>query len=195
MQFGVFYQNSHSNVVENPFDQLDIRSRSQTYGLLLKNVFYQTTQQTFSMQISFEHRRSKTFLLDQGFKFSPGVPDQGNDTGESKISVLRFSQDWLSRSQTQVIAFRSTFNIGIDLLDATINSSGTDAEFFSWLGQFQWINRFAFLDSQVIFRSDLQLSKDALLPLEKFSVGGLRSIRGYRENQFVRDNGAAVSLE
>ncbi len=195
IQLGAFYQNSQSNVVENPFEQLDIRSRSVTYGIFLKKAFYQTIQQRFSMQLSFEHRRSKTFLLGQAFSFSPGVPELGNDTGESRISVIRFSQNWLDRSQTQVLAFRSTFSFGLDAFDATINSLGVDSHFFSWLGQFQWIRRLPFLDSQAIFRSDVQLSNDPLLPLEKFSVGGQYSVRGYRENQFVRDNGAAVSLE
>ena len=35
----------------------------------------------------------------------------------------------------------------------------------------------------------------SLLPLEKFAVGGMYSVRGYRENQFVRDNGIASSIE
>jgi hemolysin activation/secretion protein len=39
------------------------------------------------------------------------------------------------------------------------------------------------------------LASEALLPLEKFSIGGRYSVRGYRENSYVRDNGANVSLE
>jgi hemolysin activation/secretion protein len=42
---------------------------------------------------------------------------------------------------------------------------------------------------------DGQLAADSLLPLEKFSVGGMNSVRGYRENQLVRDNGLSASLE
>ena len=86
-QLRFYYQNSRSSVVEKPFDELDIRSRSETYGVSLNQAFYKTPQQIFSMQVSFEHRRSKTFLLDEPFSFSPGVPDQGENTGESRISV------------------------------------------------------------------------------------------------------------
>ena len=49
--------------------------------------------------------------------------------------------------------------------------------------------------AKLLFRTDLQLANDALLPLEAFSVGGAHSVRGYREDQFVRDNGWASSLE
>ncbi|HWM42294.1 MAG TPA: ShlB/FhaC/HecB family hemolysin secretion/activation protein, partial [Burkholderiales bacterium] len=36
---------------------------------------------------------------------------------------------------------------------------------------------------------------DPLLPLEQFSVGGLDSVRGFRTNQLVRDQGYTASLE
>ena len=34
-----------------------------------------------------------------------------------------------------------------------------------------------------------------LLSLEQFSIGGANSVRGYRENQLVRDQGVTSSLE
>jgi hemolysin activation/secretion protein len=47
----------------------------------------------------------------------------------------------------------------------------------------------------VVARIDAQIASDPLLSLEKFSIGGARTVRGYRENQLVRDNGIAVSVE
>jgi hemolysin activation/secretion protein len=44
-------------------------------------------------------------------------------------------------------------------------------------------------------RTDLQLSSDPLLPLEQISVGGSRTVRGYRKNLFVRDQAVISSLE
>ncbi len=41
----------------------------------------------------------------------------------------------------------------------------------------------------------MQLSNHPLLPLEQFSMGGRNTVRGYRENQLVRDNGLSGSLE
>lgn len=81
------------------------------------------------------------------------------------------------------------------LLGATINPSPPDGKFFTWSGQFQWAWRLPYWDSEVLFRSDVQLASEALLSLEKLPVGGANSVRGYRENQLVRDNGWLSSLE
>jgi hemolysin activation/secretion protein len=50
-------------------------------------------------------------------------------------------------------------------------------------------------DNQVLVRVDLQLAEDPLLPLEKLGVGGATTVRGYRENLLVRDNGFIGSVE
>ncbi len=110
--------------------------------------------------------------------------------------MLRFIQEWLSRSPNQVLAARSTFSWGLDALDATINDNDLpDGRFFAWLGQFQWARRLAETDNQLVFRLQGQLTSDPLLPMEQFAVGGLWSVRGYRTNALVRDQGFASSLE
>ena len=48
---------------------------------------------------------------------------------------------------------------------------------------------------QFITRVDMQLAKEPLLYLEKFAVGGADTVRGYRENLLVRDNGLIASIE
>ncbi|MCK5921618.1 MAG: ShlB/FhaC/HecB family hemolysin secretion/activation protein, partial [Methylococcales bacterium] len=195
-RLNLYYQQSEADVVDLPRDTISITSRSQVYGAALSHPFYRTPTQTLSATLAFEHRRSKTFLDDESRSFSAGVPENGNEKGISKISVLRFSQNWVHHNQTQVIAARSTFNWGMNVLDATHHSNGNpDGQFFSWLGQFQWVKRLPWLESRLLFRSNVQLASEALLPLEKFSVGGRYSVRGYRENRYVRDNGASVSLE
>jgi len=49
--------------------------------------------------------------------------------------------------------------------------------------------------AQLVFRGAVQLSDTALLGLERFSLGGIYSVRGYRENTYVKDNGFYVGLE
>jgi hemolysin activation/secretion protein len=48
---------------------------------------------------------------------------------------------------------------------------------------------------QLIFRTNAQLTNDALFTMEQYAVGGALSVRGYRENQLVRDYGFDSSLE
>jgi hemolysin activation/secretion protein len=93
-----------------------------------------------------------------------------------------------------VIALRSQFSLGLDIFDATVNDTGTDGQFFAWLGQFQWVEQFSpgFL---LVTRVNTQLTPDSLLPLEKFSVGGIDTVRGYAQNQIVTDNAVVGSVE
>jgi len=184
-------ENSDSEVVSEPFKQLNVESKAYTYAVTLTHPFYRTPNQSFKAGLRLEKRTSKTFLLNRAYEFSPGA-----ENGKSEISVIRFSQDWLDRSRTQVIAARSVFSLGINALGSTIHNDGTpDSRFFTWLGQFQWVKRLETLDSQILFRTDFQWANQDLLPLEKFSIGGASTVRGYRENELTRDNGAVSALE
>ena len=54
------------------------------------------------------------------------------------------------------------------------------AQFFAWLGQAQYVRRF-YQDWEVLTRASLQLSHNPLFPIEQFVLGGLATVRGYRE--------------
>ena len=184
-----YVQWSESDVVEEPFSIIDVESESLDYGISVSHPLFRTPNRSFTIRAELDRRHSKTFLLGMPFSFSPGVQD-----GVSDVTVVRLTQEWLDRRQNHVIAMNSTFNFGIDAFGATINKEAPDGRFFTWLGQFQFARRFS-NDSQIIFRTDIQVAKDALLPLEKFAIGGDTSARGYRENQLVRDQGFVSSLE
>ena len=126
---------------------------------------------------------------DEPFSFSLGAED-----GKSNVTVLRFSQDWVKRDAKSVLAARSQFNVGIDAFDATTNNTGTDGEFFIWQGQFQWVEQ---LSPRVLLiaRVGGQFTADSLLSLEKFSLGGVNTVRGYEENQLITDSGVLGTLE
>ena len=65
----------------------------------------------------------------------------------------------------------------------------------SWRASLTGLHRSWLLGTELLTRMDAQLANDTLLAIEKFSVGGMRTVRGYRENQFVRDNGVVASVE
>src|SRR6185503_7445826 len=116
--------------------------------------------------------------------------------GRSVVAALRTAQQFVYRSQDQVIAARSRVSFGLNALGATINKNGLpDGIFTAWLGEFQWVRRLGLLDMYSIFRSSFQLSDAPLLSLEQISVGGRYSVRGYRENTLLRDQGILTSLE
>ncbi|NEP00173.1 MAG: ShlB/FhaC/HecB family hemolysin secretion/activation protein [Symploca sp. SIO2E9] len=183
------YSNNDSNIIEADFQDLDISSESETFSLSLRQPLSKKPNSEFALGLRLDLRRSQTSLLDEPFSFSLGP-----EAGESKVTVLRFSQDWLNRSTNRVLAARSQFSFGLDAFDATINNTGTDGKFFAWIGQFQWVER---LPSRMLLIGNIstQLTPDSLLALERFSIGGVDTVRGYRENQLVTDNGILGSLE
>lgn len=193
-QLQLLYDRSDSNIIHRftqSEDEPEITGQSELFEVSLIQPIIQTPEQLFTLTIAFQHRHSQTFLDDIGFGFAAGVEQEGT----TNISSIQLIQDWIHRSQSQVIAIRSRFSLGIDAFGVTDNNVEPDAKFFTWLGQLQWLRRLPILDSQLLFRADMQFASEALLPLEKFSIGGQNSVRGYRENQWVTDQGINTSLE
>lgn len=188
------YQSSEAQVVEEPFDQLNIFNQSETFGVGVSQPVWKSLENTVTLGIMAERRHSKAFLLDVPFPFSRGADDKGT----SNVSVLRFSQDWLNRGENRVIALRSVANWGVAVLDATIHEGGDfipDGRYFFWLGQAQWIQRLWDTGVEMHLTGNVQLTGDQLLSLEQYALGGIYSVRGYRKNQVVRDSGYLTSLE
>ena len=188
--FNIRYSQNDSQIVEDRFDDLGIRSNSETLSLGLRQPIIKKPDTEFALGLALDIRQSQTFLLDdEPFSFSEGPED-----GKSRVSVIRFSQDWLQRNAKQVLAARSQFSLGIGAFDATTNDSGTDGRFFAWLGQFQWVQQVS-PKTLILAKINAQLTPDALLPLEKISLGGVDTVRGYRQNELIADNGIIGTVE
>ena len=182
---------SWSEVVESPFDELDIQSRSSTYGVEVRQSLYTTLSTRFDLFVAGEVRRSKSLLLGSPFSFSEGPED-----GLSKLTVARIGQEWSRRARNQVVVVRSVLSFGLDALGSTVHGRNIpDGEFVSLLAQLQVARRLEFLDALIVLRVDAQQSNGPLLGLEQIAVGGASSVRGYRENTLVRDSGYIGSIE
>jgi hemolysin activation/secretion protein len=185
------YRRNTLDVIEQPFQEIDINSKSDIYTLTLRQPVYRTLNSELALELIGERLWLQTSLLGESFSLEPGAQN-----GRSVVAALRTAQEFVYRTQYQVIAARSRFSFGLNALGATINNNGLpDGTFFAWLGQFQWVQRLGFLDTYLIFRSSFQLSDSALLSLEQISVGGRYSVRGYRENTLLTDQAVLTSLE
>ncbi|MEL6937744.1 MAG: ShlB/FhaC/HecB family hemolysin secretion/activation protein [Cyanobacteria bacterium J06598_1] len=183
------YDNSDSQIIESDFRDLDIRSTTETVSVAVRQPIVRSAQSEVGLGLAVDLRRNRTSLLGRPFSFS-----EGPEEGASNVTAVRFSQDWARRDAQRVLSARSQFSLGVNAFDATVNDTSADGEFFSWLGQFQWVQQVApkvLLVNQV----NAQLTPDALLPIERFSMGGVGSVRGYEANQIVADNGVTASVE
>ena len=189
------YGTSSSDIIERAFDFLDIESASRYYELTLRQPVAQTPTQEFAFGLTASRRESNISSLLDTFGVAPSELSPGADEeGRTRISALQFFQEWTSRNSREVLAARSQFSLGIGALDATINSDPPDSRFFAWQGQAQWVRLLA-PDTLLLIRSNVQLADRALVPIEQFSLGGLESVRGYRQDLLLSDNGAFASAE
>ncbi|WP_199249002.1 filamentous hemagglutinin N-terminal domain-containing protein [[Phormidium] sp. ETS-05] len=201
-----FYSTGNSEIIEQPFDRVDIDAESRSYGLSYRQPIIQSVKpkkptnrpnreyirSEFALGFSATRTESQTSLLGVDFPLSPGA----NNRGETKVSALRFFQDALWQDSRQIFAARSEFSLGLGAFDATINDSEPDSRFFAWRGQGQWVRRLQQnSNTLLVMRGDVQLAANSLLPVEQFSIGGFQSVRGYRQDALLVDNGAFASVE
>jgi hemolysin activation/secretion protein len=185
------YSRDDSQIITREFEEFGITSAAETFSVGFRQPLYRTAADEFAVGVAVDLRRSQTYILeDEPFSFSEGAED-----GASKATVLRFYQEWVDRDRTRVVAARSQFSFGLDVLDATVNDSGTDGRFISWLGQFQWVEQVRPSRVLAIGRINAQLTPDSLLSFERVGLGGVDTVRGYAQNQIVTDNAVWGSLE
>lgn len=185
------YGFSFSNVIERPFNALDIVSDSNYYELAIRQPILQTPKQEVALGLALTRQSSSASLLNGLIPFpSPGADAQGN----TNLWVLKFSQDWTRRSSQDVLALRSEFSMGLDVFDATTQSEAPDGRFLAWRGQGQWVRILA-PDTLFLFRTQVQLADRALVPLAQIGLGGIESVRGYRQDALLTDSGIFASAE
>ena len=187
---GLQYARSSAAIVEAPFDRLNISSESVVYGLSLSQPLYRTPNREFSLTLAGERKSNDTTLLGVPYSLSEGAVN-----GASVVSAVRCSAQYTDRNASRVFSARATVSGGLDALNATRNATGPDGRFVSFLGQAQYLQRLWNTQNEVMFRVAGQYSPDPLLALEQLSIGGVNTVRGYRENTLVRDMGCVGTAE
>ncbi|MDJ0647579.1 MAG: ShlB/FhaC/HecB family hemolysin secretion/activation protein [Xenococcaceae cyanobacterium MO_188.B19] len=186
------HNRTSSKIIQEPFDRLNIKNRTRRYEIGSSQPLFQSLNQEMIVGITLSQETTITRFGDD-----LPFPNTGNATVENdqtKVTVLRLFQNFTMRDQRQVLGLRSQLNFGLDALDSTIDPILPDSRFVSWQGQAEY---FRLLSSSTSFyvRSDLQLANDHLVSLEKFTLGGGLSVRGYSQNALIGDNGFFISTE
>jgi len=186
LRFGARW--SDTALVDSIGEALDIEGEFWNLEIDLRQPLYRTPELEVGLGLLAAVRQSDTEA--RGIELNEVGP-------RTRVSVFRLYQDLLWRGSDHVVAARSTVNFGVDLLDATRSSRSEvpDSRFVSWLGQLQWVQRFSPWNLEWLLRGELQLTEDPLLSIEQYAAGGYATVRGYRENQLVRDQGYAASAE
>ncbi|GBF79750.1 ShlB/FhaC/HecB family hemolysin secretion/activation protein [Aphanothece sacrum] len=175
-----------TKVTQPELEAFDITGNKEVYDISFRQPLWRNLSEEFAVSLGLRHQNGQTFINGQ---LAP------IENASSRSSIIQFGQDYLIRDESGFWSFRSQFNFGIDILDATIQSNPIpDGRFFMWLFQGQRVQRWD--DNHLmIVQGELQLTPDPLLPDQWFIIGGGQSVRGYRQNIRFGDNGFRLSIE
>jgi hemolysin activation/secretion protein len=189
------YSRSNSRVVENPFDRLDINGTAQDISVSYRQPLIQTTGQEFALGITIANRETNTGYLESVIGDRVGYPSPGaDDNGLTRITAARLFQDYTLRDSQQVFAARSQLSFGVNTLDATVSPSSPNSNFVTWRGQGQYVRALA-PNSILLLKLEGQIADRSLVALEQIGAGGQDTVRGYRQDLLLGDNGLLASAE
>src|SRR5262245_49274775 len=188
----VAIERGRSSVIEESLSALDIRSTLKSVEVGLGQSLFESLAQKLTLGLNYVNRENRSFLLDAPFSFVAGEPE-----GVTKEQLWRFWQEYSYRTETYVLAFRSTFTFGKNNIQdiAGLPLATPERRFQIWLGQAQFARQVMANGAQLIVRGTTQQTEDRLVPLDGISVGGVYTVRGYVENQLVRDVGEILNVE
>ena len=175
-----------NEIVGDDFESLDLEGDSELYEVSFRQPIINTLPKEFALSLGFSFQESRDFL--NGVRLN----------GTNRTSVIKFGQDYTKRGVKGVWALRSQLNLGFDGSDdgevAPNEEDQLDDVFVSWLGQAQRLQRIN-PSNLLIMQADLQFTPSDISPSEQFVIGGAQSVRGYRQNARLGDNGFRFSVE
>jgi hemolysin activation/secretion protein len=222
--FSVRASKEDSSIIDETFAALGITSRSQQLSFAVRQPLYETLQNTVAISVAADRKHSETFLLDFPFSLSAGAINGESDVFATRAILEWVNRSQLHVLALRGTVSLGLYDFGATRFDprsfagttSGVGGAGFDPEipdskFFSVLAQAQYVRRIfdnarprtepdkgvmKFLrESLLVLRANAQFSDEPLLALEQFSLGGAQSVRGYRENQLLRDDGFFASAE
>ncbi len=180
----LYFLRGETIVIEKPFDEIDITSDIDTFGVMLNHVMWRESNQNI-IAVGLERKSSKTTLLGEPYDFSFGYSD-----GESEASVLVLSGEYVRKTSQDALVARVIYRREVEWFGLNALPSPVD-DFQLVIAQLKFARRFEWARlGQLVWSltANLQLTKDILPSFEKFALGGHQSVRGYRENSLLKDN-------
>lgn len=146
---------------------------------------------SLDLGIGFIHREALTTLLGVPFSFSPGAVD-----GRAQYSAMRLTADFISRNVDTVFAASLTATQGLDGTQSTLPGLiSPEPDFQAYRGQVSYARRLTDGGLELRLRAAGQWASGILYAGERFSAGGARTVRGYRETLALADTGVLGSVE
>lgn len=183
-----------SSIIEEPFNQIDIEGNTSVAQIAYRHPLFRRASETaieeFALEASASWYKSSNTISGIPFPLSEGA----DPSGRTEATTVRFSQDWSKSNAQQAIGLRSQFSFGLNLFSPTLNSTAPDGRFFAWQLQGQYLRNLPH-GLQIIGKGQFNIADRPILAIEQLSIGGFDSVKGYRQNALLRDNGVLGSIE
>lgn len=169
------------------FKALNAESNANTYSIYaVKPLSYEADLKS-KMRFGFDHKSSQSQLL-------------GIQTGRDELRILNFLIDLEQTDAYGKTYWPNSFHYGIDAFgasnknDESLNRAHTGAPFFIYRSQ---LDRFLYMPNDMLLQlhSAWQLSPDKLPSAEQFQLGGINTVRGYPQGEYLGDYGVVASGE
>lgn len=176
------------------FKALNVEGISTTYSPYIKHRFFDRDRPygpiesfTGDLKLSYDHKTVENRALDV-------------ETGQDDIRLIstalvfeesdRYGKTFFPQS----LHFASPDFGGTHKNDEALTRAHTGAPFTIYRGS---VDRYQYLpyNSMLVLHSAWQLADDKLPPSEQFQLGGINSVRGYPQGEFLGDYGATFSAE
>ncbi|WP_146150941.1 ShlB/FhaC/HecB family hemolysin secretion/activation protein [Allosphingosinicella deserti] len=190
-------------VIDRPLLPLDIRAEDRAVEGGFVHRFVEeplapgavpgrwSPSRTLSAGLLFGYRSQRSFLFGEPFSFAPGSKD-----GRSRYGVVRLTGDYVVRGVKQVLAVSATASMGLGGTRSDLPGIlNPDAHFLAGLVQANYARRLGPPGLELRARLAGQIASGILYSGERLSIGGQGTVRGYRENSFLVDQGAIGSAE
>jgi hemolysin activation/secretion protein len=187
------YLNGSNTTIERPFENFGLQNTAQAYSLSFRHPLLRMANERhrseIGLSLSLDHLESQDQLLDFDFPISRGA----DDNGQTKITSVRFGQDWRYQDVNQAAYLRSQLSLGLDIASTTAPEFD-NGQFVAWRGDAFWARKLPWRLA-LIAKAGLQVSDRPLVSSEQISLGGIDTIRGYRQDGVLGDNGFFGTLE
>jgi len=191
-QVSVSASRSQTVITEEPLAALDIRSTIDRQEFRVTQPLAGTLTQQFNIGAAIAHERDATLLAGQEFSFLPGASQ-----GVTRSITARLIPDYSYRSEHQYLGVRITI-LHADLLDqpsGPVAYAQPNSSYFVETAQLHHLWEFSPLPFELESRATVQRTDAQISDLHALEIGGINSVRGFRENEILLSNVRNVNVD
>jgi hemolysin activation/secretion protein len=185
-------QRAETVVTEEPLSVLDIRSTIERQELKLTQPLWTSLSQQFTLGASIAHEENSTVLDGTPFSFLPG-----SNNGVTRAITERVIPDYSFRSPQQYWGVRVTLLHAylLDYPSGPVSYALPNQQYFLWTGQVHNLWEIPGVPFELESRATLQRTSARISDLHTLALGGIGSVRGFRENELLASNVDNLNLD